>query len=186
MFKLVSAYQPDLSLEWHYNEAHHGKGPMDGIGGTIKNDMVFRQVKSGKIIINSAEDFYNAANQFCPSKTTLFQPAGEIMSEPDDIEKAPIIPTTLKIHKFIRERPSASGETKMNFYFLSNSNTPFYTKLYSCKKKCGHVDRDFNCLASFRSSCALCLGKYMDDDKTEDWLRCPLCQQWYHEGCFEQ
>ena len=65
-----SYYQP--TDQWHYNEAHHGKGPMDGIGGTIKN-MIFRQVKAGKVIINSAEDFYNAANQFYPSITTLFQ-----------------------------------------------------------------------------------------------------------------
>ena len=79
VFELVSVYQPDLFLEWHYNEAHHGKGPMDGIGGTIKN-MVFRQVKAGKIIINSAEDFYNAANQFCASIATLFQRKGQITS----------------------------------------------------------------------------------------------------------
>ena len=30
-----------------------GRGPMDGIGGTIKN-LVFRQVKSRKVVISSA------------------------------------------------------------------------------------------------------------------------------------
>ena len=37
VFKLLSLYRPELLLEWNYNETHHGKGPMDGIGGTIKN-----------------------------------------------------------------------------------------------------------------------------------------------------
>ena len=34
---LLSGFDIDTSLEWHYMEAHHGKGPMDVVGGTIKN-----------------------------------------------------------------------------------------------------------------------------------------------------
>ena len=41
IFKLLPNYHRDLQLEYNYNEAHHGKGPMDGTGGTIKN-VVFR------------------------------------------------------------------------------------------------------------------------------------------------
>ena len=90
VFKLISTYHPDLLIDWHYNEAHYGKRPMDRIGGTIKN-FVFRQVKSGQIIINSAEDFCKAAKQFCPSTTTLLQKSGVILREPSDIEEAPTI-----------------------------------------------------------------------------------------------
>ena len=61
VFKLVSTYRPDLLIDWHYNEAHHGKGTMDEIGGTIKN-VVFRQVKSHQIIINPAKDLCKAVN----------------------------------------------------------------------------------------------------------------------------
>ena len=35
---------PDYTVQWYYNERHHGKGPMDGVGGTVKN-MIFQQVK---------------------------------------------------------------------------------------------------------------------------------------------
>ena len=98
-FKLISTWRPDLLIDWHYNEAHHGKGSMDGIGAAIKN-VVFRQVKSGQIIINLAEDFCKAANQFYPSITTLFQKLDVILSEPSDIEEATIITGTIKIHKF--------------------------------------------------------------------------------------
>ena len=91
VFKLLSTYRPNLLIDWHYNEAHHGKGPMDGIGGTIKN-VVFRHVKSERIIVNSAKEFSEAANQFCLSITTLFQRSDVILSEPKDVEEAPIIP----------------------------------------------------------------------------------------------
>ena len=43
-----------VQLEWYYNKAHHGKGPMDDVGGTIKG-VVFGLVKSNKIVINTAE-----------------------------------------------------------------------------------------------------------------------------------
>ena len=37
VFKLLSSIDSSLSITWCYNERHHGKGPMDGIGGTLKN-----------------------------------------------------------------------------------------------------------------------------------------------------
>ena len=61
VFKLLVNFCRDLQLEWNYNQAHHGKDPLDGIGETIKN-VVFRQVKSSRVIINSAEEFSVAAN----------------------------------------------------------------------------------------------------------------------------
>ena len=63
VFKLLVNFCRDLQLEWNYNQAHHGKGPLDGIGETIKN-VVFRQVKSSRVIINSAEEFSVAANNW--------------------------------------------------------------------------------------------------------------------------
>ena len=71
VFKLLAKYRRDLQLEWNYNEAHYGKDPMDGIGGAIKN-VVFRQVKSGRVVINSAEEFSVAAKKFVSSIATLF------------------------------------------------------------------------------------------------------------------
>ena len=53
---LLSKFEALINLSWSYNERHHGKGPMDGIGGTLKNT-VYREVKSGKAIINDAKEF---------------------------------------------------------------------------------------------------------------------------------
>ena len=43
---LAGTAMPEKSLSWFYNERHHGKGPMDGVGGTVKN-VIFRKIKSG-------------------------------------------------------------------------------------------------------------------------------------------
>ena len=157
IFKLLANYPRDLQLEWNYNEAHHGKGSMDDIGGTIKN-VVFSQVKSGRVIINSAEEFSVAANKFVPSIATLFQKEKDLLCEPDHINQLPSIAATLQIHKFVRPS-TAEGGTIIDFYFLSNGKEPCHTQSY-LERKCGHVEREYKSLALFRSFCAYCMKKY--------------------------
>ena len=89
---------------------------MDGIRGTIKN-VVFRQVKSSRVIINSAEEFSVAANKCVPSVATLFQKHKDLLCEPDNINQSPSIPATLQIHKFVWSS-TAEGGTILDFYFL--------------------------------------------------------------------
>ena len=43
-FALMTHFSPDYTIQWYYNERHHGKGPMDGVGGTVKN-MISQHVK---------------------------------------------------------------------------------------------------------------------------------------------
>ena len=56
VFFLLSKFEVSINLSWFYNEQHHGKGSMDVIGGTLKND-AYRDVMSGKAIINDAKGF---------------------------------------------------------------------------------------------------------------------------------
>ena len=73
VLKLLANYcNEGITLECNYNEAHYSKGPMDGIGEKTKN-VVFRLVKTGRVIINSAEEFSVAANKFVPSIATYFK-----------------------------------------------------------------------------------------------------------------
>ena len=37
VFDLIARIDRKYEVTWYYNECHHGKGPMDGVGGTIKN-----------------------------------------------------------------------------------------------------------------------------------------------------
>ena len=55
-------FQKDVSPEWHYNEAHHGKDPMDGIGSTIKN-LVYCKKLSGDVAIDTLKKFPEFANE---------------------------------------------------------------------------------------------------------------------------
>ena len=109
-------------------------------------------MKSDQIIFNLAEDFCKAANQFFPSITTLFKKSGVILSEPSDIEEAQIISGTLKIHKFKQCLPTVTRETQINFFFLLNIKKPCCTQKCANKKRCRHVDHDFDCLVHFRST----------------------------------
>ena len=78
VFKLLSSYRPEVLLEWNFDEAHHGKGPMEGIGGTIRK-VVVRQIKSRKVVINSPIVFCEAANKFVPSIKYLYQPESSLL-----------------------------------------------------------------------------------------------------------
>ena len=52
VFSLFTNIHPDITIEWHHNKVHHWKGPMDGIGGTVKN-LVYHRLLSGVVVINS-------------------------------------------------------------------------------------------------------------------------------------
>ena len=100
VFSLLTHMQPYINTEWHYNEAHHGKGPMDGIGGTVKI-LVYRRGLSGDVVINTPKEFANFADQIT-SVNCLFLENTELLKEPEEVTKAPPIPSTLKIHKVQR------------------------------------------------------------------------------------
>ena len=51
-----------FALMTHFNPDYTRKGPMDGVGGTVKN-MIFQHVKSKKCVINGAIDFAEYANK---------------------------------------------------------------------------------------------------------------------------
>ena len=99
MFKLLTLIHSEIGLEWHYNEAHHGKGPMDGIGGTVKN-IVFCKVLSGQVAIDSPKEFARYANQIC-QVDSLYLPTAQIPDEPEDVQYSSSIPDTLKTHRVV-------------------------------------------------------------------------------------
>ena len=48
VFYLSSLFPESYRITRYYNERHHGKGPMDGVGGCVKN-MVYRGVMAGRL-----------------------------------------------------------------------------------------------------------------------------------------
>ena len=37
VFALTTHFNPDYTIQWYYNQRHHGKHPRNGVGGTVKN-----------------------------------------------------------------------------------------------------------------------------------------------------
>ena len=98
VFTLLSTISQEIDVEWHYNEAHHGKRPMDSVTRTIKN-LVFCAVKSGKVSVRDPEEFAKASNDVVPSIRSLYMPIEDMFEEPAEVANAPTpIPETLQVH----------------------------------------------------------------------------------------
>ena len=176
VFSLMSNFDPSYDVTWYYN----GKGPMDGLGVTIKN-LVFRHVKSGKVVINTPQEFSSYADKISDNITSLYMAVDEVLEEPAETEEAPAIPQTLQIHKVERTHDNNSV-CCLKFYKIASDNEPMFKQCYRndtdpeiCDHKVAGVDVN---------TCSYCLEYYIRNEGLE-WLRCPLCFQWFHEKCFE-
>ena len=177
IFFMLTRMFPGKYLRWFYNEAHHGKGPMDGIGGTVKH-AIFKKVKSGLILINSPEEFANATAKFLPSITTVFLSEGDVMVEPEGTAQAKWIDGTQKVHML--ERRIMNGIAGIDFFFDAAQDGPFHTQWYPNEDgllQCGHDVAGIN-----ENHCGSCRGKWKG---LEDWLQCQVCQAWFHESCLK-
>ena len=120
-------------------EVYHGKGPMNGVGGTIKNQ-VFQEVTSSRLTVSTPKEFSDAAQKLVPSITSVYLPLSKILEEPDDINEAPKIPETLQIRK-VKRSYNLQGIPLIEFFKLSNEEIPYHT--HYCDKPtdqevCGH------------------------------------------------
>lgn len=165
----------EKNLQWFYNERHHGKGPMDGIGSTVKND-VFRKVKSGQAVVYTPEEFA-IAEKFVPKIRSIYLPESENIKEPNSIERSKKINETLKIHK-LEPKVDSSNNMFFSFYNIADDEKPFHVQWYGEENVvvCGHETRseDDNC-------CSNCNQLYIN---CKDWIKCPVCNGWFHERCF--
>ena len=165
------------SLCWFYNEGHHGKVPMDDVGGTIKN-VIFRKVKSGQIVVHTPKEFSDAAMRFLPSIITVYVPKSDVIVEPESIHQASSIPETLSIRKFVRQI-NDRGDCSIDFFKMAVDQEAFNTQWYKKASDvvCGHEKSNKS-----DSKCLTC-GKWYTEDGRE-WLQCPICEQWFHKTCF--
>ena len=96
VFALLTHFDRNIALQWNY-----GKGPMDGVGGTIKR-VVYGLVKFRHITINTAEEFAAEASKSVPSIKSLFLSQEDKIIEPSFVKNAPAIKGTLDIHHMKR------------------------------------------------------------------------------------
>lgn len=184
VFRITNLFPQSYSVTRNYNERHHGKGPMDGIGGCIKN-YVFRAVLSGKVVINNPLQFAEYAQANLKGIACLYMPESAVLVEPDDVEETPYVAAmrTLQVHK-VRRQITKDGFWCLEFYKISTDLVPFYTHWYKrdgdAVDPCGHFDLA-DCYNP-SETCALCLL----GETGQSWIQCPLCKYWYHEECYHQ
>lgn len=58
-------------IEWNFFATSHGKGAIDGVGGTAKR-MAWNLVKSRQVHISNASEFVNALNAHASKITFIF------------------------------------------------------------------------------------------------------------------
>ena len=180
VFDLISRMDKKYDVTWCYNERHHGKGPMDGIGGTVKNK-VFRDVKSGKVKITCAESFAEYADKAVNGIRSIYLAKHEILKEPSNIENAPKIYGTLEVHMVTRVI-NEDGVCKLRFFKMATDDKPFYQHWYRREGDPEVCDHPALSLAYDQdNTCATCKAPYHGQ---EDWLKCHVCEQWFHERCF--
>ena len=63
----MTHFNPDYNIQWYYNEHHHGKNPMNSVGGTVENMFL-----SKKCVINGAKDFIEYANKIIIGISCLY------------------------------------------------------------------------------------------------------------------
>ena len=72
----------------------------------------------------------------------------------------------------------------MEFYELAKETDPFQIQWY-CKESdpeiCGH--NQLRLSYETDQTCGYCKERYKGN---EEWLECKLCDQWFHEACFEK
>ena len=103
VFKLLSSIDLSLNITWCYNERHHSKGPMDGIGGTLKN-CVYRDVIFGKCVIDIPKPFVEHADKVVKGITSLYLPAEDVLIEPDNIKASQRIEDIFQIQMIKRKK----------------------------------------------------------------------------------
>ena len=173
VFKLLAGINSSINITWCYNERHHGKGSMHGIGGTIKN-CVYRDVMSAKCVIDKPKEFAEHAEKVVKGITSLYLPAEDVLVEPDDIEVSPRMHEMLEVH-MVKRRLGQRNVPYLEFYRMATDTKPFFTQFYE-EGACGHQK-----IAAGDNHCRYCLGEYQ---AAEEWLQCPICQLWFHNNGF--
>ena len=69
-----------VNLRRYYNERHHGKGPTDDVGGSIRN-RIYRYAMSYKCVTKSPNEFSNYANKVVNGITSLYLPEDDYFTQ---------------------------------------------------------------------------------------------------------
>ena len=117
-------------LIWNYFATSHGKGPVDGIGGSIKR-LVWEAVKRRKYLVSSASEFVKAANPL--SKIKVIEVTDEEIHERNK---------SLKLTSVIKNAKTVVGIASMHCINIVDDNIIGYTTTKQFVEGRGSPDKD--------------------------------------------
>ena len=104
-----------IKILWNFFATSHGKGPVDGIGGSVKRH-VWTAVKTRKVIVNNAASFVLACN--APESTVeVFE-----MSAADIAQRN----ATLNLDQIFSDAPAIEGILAVHHFHVHNGATVAY------------------------------------------------------------
>ena len=123
IFQVVASHEEtyNITAQWNYFEAGHGKGPCDGLGGTVKR-MADEAIRQGKSIIQDARDFYRWSIQSSMKGVEfVYVDKDECETKRQEIQAKQIKPVkeSLKIHAVVGVSPTDLLTRKTSCYCAS-------------------------------------------------------------------
>lgn len=79
-FTLCQLTFNSIPTTWNFSATSHGKGCIDGIGGSLKR-CVIEYVLAQNVDLNSAEEFAQTAKDVCPNITVLYIPHDKLKAD---------------------------------------------------------------------------------------------------------
>lgn len=75
-----------VSMQWNFFASGHGKGAVDGVGGSIKRS-VWREVQGRRSYVYSPYDFFKLADEKCKGIHLLYVPQSEVDSYKNHLDQ---------------------------------------------------------------------------------------------------
>jgi hypothetical protein len=150
-----------IQVNWHFFATSHGKGAVDGIGGTVKR-VVQAAIKTRRCNVSNALEYSECAKQLLDKTTVIHVLSNEIISRKDELDvlwsNVKSVPGTHDVHCI---RSLSVGEIE---YSLLSEKVP---------------GQKFQLLAQARNEHAEIAAPVATDIKVGDWVTAIYNDDWY-------
>ena len=85
LFTLTSLFPVSFNVTRYYNERHHRKGPMDGIGGGCVKSVVYCAAMARREVIKSPKDFAECSHKLVNGIHCYYLSIEQVMEETESI-----------------------------------------------------------------------------------------------------
>ena len=107
-------------VDWSFFGTAHGKGPVDGVGGTVKR-AVWRRILQGQVTISTPHEFAAVAKEACPNVRILFIDAAQVATTHQELESL-----------WEQNRPQSIPNTRQAHYLANAIKIMCKNKLHAC------------------------------------------------------